>query len=67
VKGTGWLKGLEVTGGGTGVVSHAGPGPGSLVLYDVSTRYFETDAGDGFREAGFRGSGGWGRRSRPAC
>jgi len=24
VKGTGWLKGLEVTGGGTGVVSHAG-------------------------------------------
>jgi hypothetical protein len=24
VKGTGWLKGLEVTGGGTAVVSHAG-------------------------------------------
>jgi hypothetical protein len=24
VKATGWLKGLEVTGGGTGVVSHAG-------------------------------------------
>src|SRR5262249_58185943 len=24
VKGTGWLNGLEVTGGGTGVVSHAG-------------------------------------------
>ncbi len=24
VKATGWLKGLEVTAGGTGVVSHAG-------------------------------------------
>jgi transposase len=23
------------------------------VLYDVSTLYFETDAGDGFRESGF--------------
>jgi hypothetical protein len=28
-------------------------GPASLVLYDVSTLYFETDAGDGFRETGF--------------
>jgi len=28
-------------------------GPASLVLYDVSTLYFETDAGDGFREPGF--------------
>lgn len=27
--------------------------PASLVLYDVSTLYFETDAGDGFREPGF--------------
>ncbi len=25
----------------------------SLVLFDVSTLYFETDAGDGFREPGF--------------
>jgi hypothetical protein len=33
--------------------SHAGLGPASLVLYDVSTLYFETDAGDGFREPGF--------------
>ena len=24
MKGTGWLKGLEVTAGGTGIVSHAG-------------------------------------------
>jgi hypothetical protein len=28
-------------------------GPASLVLYDVSTLHFETDAGDGFREPGF--------------
>lgn len=28
-------------------------GPASLVLYDASTLYFETDTGDGFREPGF--------------
>jgi hypothetical protein len=33
--------------------AHAGLGPTSLVLYDVSTLYFETDEGDGFREPGF--------------
>ncbi len=33
--------------------SHARLGPASLVLYDVSTLYFETDRGDGFRESGF--------------
>jgi Transposase DDE domain len=33
--------------------AHAALGPASLVLYDVSTLYFETDAGDGFRESGF--------------
>ncbi len=32
---------------------HTKLGPGVLVLYDVSTLYFETDAGDGFREPGF--------------
>jgi hypothetical protein len=32
---------------------HAGLGSVTLVLYDVSTLYFETDAGDGFREPGF--------------
>jgi hypothetical protein len=32
---------------------HAGLGPASLVLYDVSTLYFETDTSDGFRESGF--------------
>jgi hypothetical protein len=33
--------------------ARAGLGPASLVLYDVSTLYFETDASDGFREPGF--------------
>ena len=33
--------------------ARAGLGPASLVLYDVSTLYFETDEGDGFREPGF--------------
>jgi hypothetical protein len=33
--------------------AHAALGPATLVLYDVSTLYFETDAGDGFREPGF--------------
>jgi hypothetical protein len=33
--------------------AHAGLGPASLVLYDCSTLYFETDQGDGFRESGF--------------
>ncbi len=33
--------------------AHAELGPTSLVLFDVSTLYFETDAGDGFREPGF--------------
>ncbi|MBX7435320.1 IS1634 family transposase, partial [Mycobacterium sp. Y57] len=28
-------------------------GPATLVLYDVTTLYFETDTGDGFREPGF--------------
>lgn len=33
--------------------AHAGLGPATLVLYDVSTLYFEIDEGDGFREPGF--------------
>lgn len=32
---------------------HAGIGPTSLVLYDVTTLYWEADEGDGFRESGF--------------
>ena len=44
-----------------------GAGPASLVLYDVSTLYFETDAGDGFREPGSPRNAGWSRRSPSAC
>lgn len=33
--------------------AHARLGPASLVLYDVSTLYLKTDAGDGFGEPGF--------------
>jgi hypothetical protein len=33
--------------------AHAALGPASLVLYDVTTLYFETDTADGFREPGF--------------
>jgi hypothetical protein len=34
-------------------VQHVGLGPATLLLYDVTTLYFETDVGDGFRESGF--------------
>ena len=37
----------------TASARHARLGPASLVLFDVSTLYFETDTGDGFREPGF--------------
>jgi hypothetical protein len=37
----------------TACAAHAQLGPASLVLYDVTTLHFETDAGDGFREPGF--------------
>jgi len=33
--------------------AHAALGPASLVLYDVSTLYFETDTADDFRKPGF--------------
>lgn len=33
--------------------AHAGIGPGVLVLYDVTTLYFETDEADEFRKPGF--------------
>jgi len=33
--------------------AQAALGPASLVLYDVSTLYFETDKADGFREPGY--------------
>jgi Transposase DDE domain len=43
-----WRQALAVAS-----AAHAGLGPASLVLFDVSTLYFEADAGDGFREPGF--------------
>jgi hypothetical protein len=43
-----WRQGLSAA-----CARPAGLGPASLVLYDVSTLYFETDAGDGFCEPGF--------------
>ena len=46
---------------------HAGLGRASLVLYDCSTLYFETDAGDGFREPGSPRSAAWTPRSPSAC
>ena len=33
--------------------AHVGLGPATLVLYDATTLYFETDQADGFREPGF--------------
>ena len=47
--------------------AHAALGPASLVLYDVSTLYFETGQGDGFREPGSPGNAAWSRRSPWAC
>ena len=47
--------------------ANAGLGPASLVLYDVTTLYFETDAGDGFREPGSPRNAAWSRRSRSGC
>jgi Transposase DDE domain len=43
-----WRQGLF-----SACAAHAALGPASLVLYDVSTLYFETDQGDGFREPGY--------------
>ena len=43
-----WRRGLAAA-----CAAHAALGPASLVLYDVSTLYFGTDTGDGFREPGF--------------
>ena len=47
--------------------AHAGLGPASLVLYDVSTLYFETDTGDGFREPASPKNADWSRRSPSGC
>ena len=57
-----WRQGLSEA-----CAAHARLGPASLVLYDVSTLYFEADRGDGFREPGSPRSAAWSRRSRSAC
>jgi hypothetical protein len=44
----GWREGLAAA-----CARQVGLGPATLVLFDVTTLYFETDAGDGFREPGF--------------
>jgi Transposase DDE domain len=46
--GVGWREALAAA-----CARQAKLGPASLVLYDVSTLYFETDTADGFREPGF--------------
>nr|WP_176789336.1 IS1634 family transposase [Tessaracoccus flavus] len=43
-----WRRGLAA-----GFADLVGLGPATLILYDVTTLYFETDEGDGFREPGF--------------
>jgi len=58
-----------------GVASGVGPtvrrrrrlGPATLVLYELSTPYLETDGGDGFREPGFSQERGLERRSPSGC
>jgi hypothetical protein len=47
--------------------AHAALRPASLVPYDVSTLYFETDHGDGFREPGSPRNADSSRRSRSDC
>jgi hypothetical protein len=44
----GWRESLAAA-----CARQVGLGPATLVLFDVTTLYFETDAGDGFRESGF--------------
>ena len=53
-----WRRGLATACG-----AHGALGPASLVLYYMSTLYFETDAGDGFREPGSPRNAGSSRRS----
>ena len=47
--------------------AHAALGPASLVLYDVSTLYFETDRGTGSGSRGSPRNAAWSRRSPWGC
>ncbi len=58
----GWREGLA-----RACAAHAALGPATLVLYDVSTLYFETDKADGFREPGYSKERRWSRRSPSGC
>ena len=51
----------------TSCAAHAGLGPATLVLYDVTTLYFETDEGDGSASQGSARSNAWSHRSLSAC
>jgi hypothetical protein len=57
-----WRRGLAAA-----CASRAALGPASLVLYDVTTLYFETDQGDGSASRGSPRNAGWSRRSRWVC
>jgi hypothetical protein len=46
---------------------HTQLGPATLVLYDVTTLYFETDTGDGSVSPASRRNAVWSRRSPSAC
>ena len=50
-----------------GFAARADLGPSALLLYDVTTLWFETDEGDGFREPGFPSSVAWNHRSPSGC
>jgi hypothetical protein len=49
----GYASGAFAAGLAAACAAHAALGPASLVLYDVSTLYFETDTADEFRKPGF--------------
>lgn len=47
--------------------THVGLGPATVLLYDVTTLYFETHEGDGFREPGSARNDAWNHRSPSVC
>ncbi len=47
--------------------AHAGLGPATLVLYDVTTLWFETDEGDGSVSPASPRNAGWSHRSPSGC
>ena len=47
--------------------TYVGLGPATVLLYDVTTLYFETHEGDGFREPGSARNDAWNHRSPSVC